>query len=354
MSRRFVIIALLAFGLCLGALAELGQAQPVRPVYTTTSKDGRLVGFDTNLPAIGDLWKPRAALAYGFDSGRFRYQAGLRVTTGLSLPLIDQRIGNPSLAIVDWPSSPILGREGQSGVEAGLSFGEARATGFVGSLWGRGDQPDREVGYVRVDSGTSFDLPHGVRAHTDSVMTFGALMDGSTLGETFQANTGSVGLTLGGFSARVNYGSLSNAADLAGFEFTTGVPGLGGPLTGERYWKLTLSRSFPMYETAIPLPLPEGLPSTVPQELPLTLRGDLGVHVANADQRASSEAESPEGSAEPPSPQRAEPSSDVDGAWTSQMGFSWSASLTLSVDGFAVRAKLVVPQDGAARFDVSF
>ncbi len=354
MSMRYGIVALLTLGLSMGALAELGQAQPVRPVYTTTSKDGRLVGFDTNVPAIRDLWKPRAALAYGVDSGRFRYQAGVRVTTGVSLPVIDQRIGEPSLAVVDWPTSPILGRAGQSGIEAGLSFGETRATGFYGSLWGREDRPDREVGYVQLDSATSVDLPHGVRAHTNSVMTYGALMDGSSLGETFQSHTGSVGLSLAGFSARVNYGSLTNAADLAGFEFTTGVPGLGGPLTGERYWKLTLSRRFPMYETAIPLPLPQGLSSTVPQELPLTLRGDLGVHVANADQRASPEAEAPEGSAETPASQQAEPSSDVAGAWSSEMGFSWSASLTLSVDGFSVRAQLVVPQDGSTELNVNF
>ena len=354
MTKRQAILAILLAGCLIGAALDAAQAQPVRPVYTTTSKDGRLVGFDTNLPPISDLWKPRAALAYGVDSGRFRYQAGLTVATGLGLPVLDQRIGDPSLAIVDWPSSPILGREGQSGIEAGLSLGDVRATAFYGSLWGRGDHLDRQVGYVRLDSGTSFNLPYGVRAHTDSVMTFGALMDGSTPGATFQSKTGSVGLSLDGFSARVNYGSLTNAADLAGFEFTTGVPGLGGPLTGERYWRLTLRRTFEMYETAIPLPVPEGLPSMVPRELPLTLRGDVGVHVANADQKAQPDPETPDGSAEGSAAQQLMPSQDPDVEWTSEMGFSWSASVTLSAGGVSIRAELVVPQDGSTRFNVNF
>lgn len=354
MSKRRVMIALLAFGLAVSGASELGQAQPVSPVYTTTSKDGRLVGLDTDLPAINDLWKPRAAAAYGIESGRIRYQAGLEVTTGLTIPVIDQRVGNPSLAVVDWPSSPILGREGQRGVELGLSFGETRALGFFGSLWGRDDHPDRDVGYVRLDSGTSFDLAHGVRVRTSSVMTVGALMDGATPGQTFQSNTGSVGLSLDGFNADVRYGSLTNAADLAGFEFTTGVPGLGGPLTGQRYWQLTLSRSFPMYETAIPLPLPQGLSSAVPTEMPLTLRGDVGVHVANADQRSEAESESPNGSSETTGAQQADPPGDVETEWTSEMGFSWTASLTLSVQNVSVKAQLVVPQDGSTRFNLNF
>ena len=339
----------------MAATADLGQAQPVRPVYTTTSKDGRLVGLDTNIPAINGLWKPRAALAYGFDSGRFRYQAGLQLTTGISLPILDQRIGDPSVAIVDWPSSPILGREGQSGVEVGLGLGETRATGFYGSLWGRDDHPDRQVGYLRLDSGTSFDLPYGVRAHSNSVMTFGALLeDDMALGRTFQSNTGSVGLSLGGFNASLDYGSLTNTADLAGFEFTTGVPGLGGPLTGERYWRFNLRRTFDMYETAIPLPIPEGLPGTIPRELPLTLRGDIGVHVANADQRVEPEAETPDGSSEDSESQQFGPSPDPNAEWASEMGFSWSASVTLRVDGFSVRAELIIPQDGSAEVNVNF
>lgn len=354
MIKRHAVLAILLSGCLVGAAVDAGHAQPVRPVYTTTSKDGRLVGIDTNLPAISDLWKPRAALAYGVDSGRFRYQAGLTITTGISLPVVDQRIGDPSLAIVDWPSSPILGREGQSGVEAGLSLGDTRATGFYGSLWGRDDGLDRQVGYVRLDSGTSFNLPYGVRAHTDSAMTFGALMDGSTLESTFQSNTGSIGLSLDGFSASLNYGSLTNEADLAGFEFTTGVPGLGGPLTGERYWKLTLRRTFPMYESAIPLPVPDGLPNVVPRELPFALRGDVGVHVANADQKVQPEPETPDGSAEDSEAQQFTPSPDPDVSWMSEMGFSWSASVTLSVDGFSIRAELVVPQDGSTRFNVNF
>lgn len=348
------MIALLAVGLPMTVVAELGQAQPVRPVYTTTSKDGRLVGFDTNLPAIGGLWKPRAAAAYGFDSGRFRYQAGLKVTTGVSIPVVDQRVGNPSLAVVDWPSSPILGREGQSGVELGISVGETRATGFVGSLWGRDDQPDRNVGYIQLDSGTSFDLAYGVRARTNSVMTFGALMDGSTLGKTFQSNRGSVSLSLDGFSANVRYGSLTNAADLAGYEFSTGVPGLGGSLTGERYWQLTLSRSFSMYETGIPLPVPPEWPNTLPTEIPLTLRGDIGVHVANADRRSEAKSESPDGSSETTGAQQADSPDEIDMEWTSKMGFSWTASLTLSVRNVSVKARLAVPQDGSPRFTVNF
>lgn len=355
MRAQSAVLMLVTIGLGLGAAPELGKAQPVRPVYTTTSKDGRLIGVDTNLPAIGGLWKPRAALAYGVDSGRFRYQAGLTVTTGISLPVLDRRIGDPSVAIVDWPSSPILGREGQSGVEVGLGFGETRATGFYGSLWGRNGEPDRDVGYLRVDSGTSFNLPYGVRANTRSVMTFGALLgDGATLGQTFQANTGSFGLSVGNFNASVDHGRLTNEAELSGFEFTTGVPGLGGPLTGERYWRFTLRRTFPMYETAIPLPIPTELANVLPGELPVALRGDVGVHVANADQRVVAEPETPNGSTEDAESQQFGPPTDPDVEWTSEMGFSWSASVTLRVDGFSIRAELIVPQDGSTRVNVNF
>jgi len=168
LKRGFSIGASLCLllGLAVGAGVLISAvpvyAQPIKPVFTRTSLDGQLVGIETDFQF--GIFKPIAALAYGVESGRFRYKAGLRLATGFEVPVVGLRIGDFSGALIDWPRSPILGREGQKGVELGVNLGPTRYRAFLGELWPRGSESENDgtvpqVAYLSMDVTRRWNLP---------------------------------------------------------------------------------------------------------------------------------------------------------------------------------------------------
>lgn len=360
-DRSHIITIAFVFSLfLLFPFSSPSRAQPVRPVFTTTSEDGRLIGVETDLQF--GIWRPIAALAYGLESGRFRYRAGMAVKTGVDLPLLGIRLGDLSGALVDWPRSPILGREGQSGMEVGWSLGPTRYSGFFGTLWARGE-PEREdeaeprVGYIIVDTSRSFELPFDLRLHAGSEMTFGTMLVGEAEGQPFQATTRSLSLSMGGISLSGRWGTLSNEADLDGFEFTTGVRGIAKALKGHEFWNITLRRTFSMHETTIELPTPPEWPRAIPRRLPVVLQGAFGFQAGGATGRGEPESTEDMNEVAQHDAQRERNEDErekPDVEQETEMLLSWSISTTLTIHEFRVSAELIIAQDGTATFSFSF
>ena len=326
------LFQLLLFTAALSLLFGLmSEAQPVKPVFTSTSLDGQLVGVDTDLQF--GIWKPIAALAYGLNSGRFRYKAGLTLATGFHLPGLGERLGDFRAALVDWPASPVLGREGQSGVEIGWRMGNAQFSGFWGTLWPReGHAP--QVQYLSIDTLDTYTLPYDLRLSSSSTMIIGMLMADEKL---FQSMTRTLTLSLGDLRLSGRYGMLENEAQLDGFEFSTGVRGIAQSLKGHEFWNLTLERTFSMYESAIPLALPAELQAFLPASLPVGLQGAFFVQAGGATHQVITKTEDEEMS-----------------KMETEMLFSWGISTTFSIHEFRLRAELIFTQDGETRFNFSF
>lgn len=342
LKRGFSIGASLwpLLGLVVGAGVLISSilvcAQPIKPVFTQTSLDGQLIGVETDFQF--GIFKPIGALAYGLESGRFRYKAGLQLTTGFEIPLVGLRVGDFSGSLIDWPESPILGREGQKGVELGLNMGPTRYRAFLGELWplspeSAGDGAVPQVAYLSIDATRSWRLPFELALSSSSQAIMGVVLaDGFEKALPFEAMTGSLSLSLGGLRVSGRWGRLQNEAQLEGFEFTTGVRGIAQALKGREFWNVTLERAFPMYETAIALPIPPELAerARLPTELPLRLEGSLFLQAGGAARgQAPSEPET-------------------------ETLFSWGISAGLSIDTFSVRAQLIVTQAGETKFSLSF
>ncbi len=323
--RRVLLMIGIAWAL-LALLCPASEAQqmPIKPFFTQTGLDGQLIGLelDTQL----GIWKPIAALAYGLESGRFRYKAGLLLVTGLELPLLGQRLGDFSVALVDWPTSAILGREGQMGIELGWSLGRAHFSLFTGNLWTKGGEAPH-VNYLLIDTSYSFELPFDLRLSTSAQMVFGMLVEGSSSAKPFQSMARTLSLSLGDLRLSGRWGTLANEAQLAGFQFTTGVRGISETLKGHQFWNVTLERTFPMHESSMELPGPPLLTRFLPRALPVRLAGVLFFQAGGAIPEESAQFE---------------------------MLFSWGMSATFSVHELRLRAELIFAQDGQTRFNFSF
>ena len=327
-----------AVALLLGSVSE---AQPVKPVFTTTSLDGQLIGLETDLQF--GIWKPIAALAYGLNSGHFRYMAGLMLATGFDLPGVGGRLGDFSAALVDWPDSPILGREGQSGMEVGWRVGNNQFSGFWGTLWPRdGEAP--QVQYLSVDTLDTYQLPFDLRLSSSSNMIIGLVVANEKL---FQSMTRTLTLSLGNLRLSGRYGMLENEAQLNGFEFTTGVRGIAQSLKGHEFWNATLERTFSMYESTIPLALPVELQAYLPASLPVGLQGAFFVQAGGATHPVITKTEEMSG-------QQHAPPNGSPSEMETEMLFSWGLSATFSIYEFRLRAELIFTQDGETRLNFSF
>lgn len=325
--------------------ASPAAAQPVQPVFTHTGLDGRLIGLTTDVRI--ETWKPIAALAYGLRSGRLRYRAGLELKRGVELPLIGTRLGDPSVALTDWPESPVLGREGQRGVQVGWRLGPTRVSAFTGSLWPlhrkRTQEGTLDVSYIRLDTSRAFDLPFELQAHASSQTLIGMALDAGPAEQVFRATTRSLSLTLGDFRVSGRWGMLSNGAQLAGFEFTTGVRGVPHILRGHQFWNLTLRRTFRMHESSIPIELPVPVPPVLkrllPESLPVLLEGTLFLQAGGATRG------DPSGSAV---------HQQLAGSTSTGMSFSWGMLLSYSIHNLRVEADLIIPQSGEVQFHWKF
>jgi hypothetical protein len=304
-------------------LSTVVGAQPIKPVFTSTSLDGQLLGVETDLQF--GIWKPIASLAYGVGSGRFRYKAGLMLATGFEVPGLGQRLGDFRAALVDWPESPILGREGQSGIQVGWRLGNAEVSVFHGFLWSKeGEAP--QVQYLVIDTSDAYELPFGLHLSSASQMVVGAVTASEQL---FQSMTRTLSVSLGDLRLSGRWGMLENPAHLAGFEFSTGVRGIARSLTGHEFWNMTLERTFSMYESSLTLPLPSDWQWFLPASLPMGLRGAFFVQAGGATQAKER------------------------GGQT-EMLFSWGLSATFFLHAFRLQAELIFAQDGETRFHFGF
>jgi hypothetical protein len=308
-----------------------------------TSRDGQLIGIETDFQF--GIFRPIAALAYGLESGSIRYRAGLTLATGFKIPVVDLRLEDFSGALVDWPQTPILGREGQTGIELGLSLGPARYRAFFGELWPL-DEEAPQVAYLSMEVTRSWQLPFELLLSSSSQAVMGMLLEG---GGPFHSMTNTLSLRLGGLTLSGRWGSLQNQARLEAFEFTTSVRGIAQLIKGRQFWNVTLERKFTMHETSIELPIPPELVEVIPlpKTLPIMLQGALFLQAGGAT--------------------REEPIDQGDGAAGQQsngegvelelkteMLFSWGISATLFVHDFPIRAELIITQEGETKFSVNF
>ncbi len=351
------------------------SAQAIKPVFTSTSFDGQLIGLETGDLAFG-LWKPIVAFAFPMDfSFRvIRFRAGLGINAGYELPVLKQRIGDPSLAYVNWFSSPVLGREGQTGLEMGMTFGNTRYTGFVGQLWPlEGESRSPNVAFLASEAFHSLDLPYEWRLSASADQVMGLLLpqesedlfnsienlldalSAEKLEDPFRSANYSISLSLDGLRLSGRFGTLQNEAALKKFEFVTGVRGISQSLRGHQYWNLTIERVFTMYQTSIPLHLPEQLKSIpgFPQELPVKLEGKLFFQGGSATHYVEPE-ESGSNSSADPQMFHEHPAAKSDAPAETEMLFSWGISTTLYVYEFSARVELILTQQGETKFSVSF
>ena len=378
-----IFIRLLTLSLSISFIfASTAVAQPIQPVFTSTSLDGQLVGLETNNLEIG-MWKPRFAIGVPIDFSKIpdhiRYQIGLGVKTGYELPVVREEVGDIGILLTNWPATPILGREGQIGVELNANMGVTEYKGFVGDLWPTGeDDVFTPVAYLSNRSSRSISLPYDIRLGVSSSSVNGILLPGISEGipgtfadlvdlmsqegeitETFRSTTYSASLSVNGMRLSGRYGTLENHAELNRFEFVTGVRGVSQTLRGHKFWSFNVERNFNMYKTALPLNLPAQYADFpfIPTELPISLDGKLFFQAASATQVI--EADDPENSdpdsdAEIPAPVPQPAHVYTSDQLETEILFSWGMSTTLTVYEFQVRAQIIFTQQGETKFSFTF
>jgi hypothetical protein len=350
-SACIAVLALVPALLAASARGDEGRAgqPPIRPVFTQTSLDGQLIGLESNFQF--GIWKPIAAAAYGLESGRIRYKAGLLLDTGFTLPVLEMRLEEFHAEFVDWFSTPVLGREGQSGIEAGLTLGDARYVGFFGQLWtSEGEAP--QVAYLVTDMGRTLKLPYDLTLRASSRTVVGQLLASE---KPFRSASYSLGLSLGSLRLTGRWGTLENEADLKDFQFTMGVRGIAQSLQGHEFWSVTLERSFPMYETSWALPVPPELESFLPTSLPVSLTGAFFVQAGGATREVEELRDTDaNGGSGGTSAQEKNENEGPSAAFETEALFSWGMYATLSIQQMRIRAELIITQSGETKFSVSF
>ncbi len=334
MGMAKIIHLLLVTAVVVLFLGSVSEAQPIKPVFTSTSLDGQLIGLETDLQF--GIWKPIAALAYGLESRHVRYKAGLMLAMGFDLPGLGQRLGDFRAALVDWPDSPILGREGQSGIEVGWRLGNTQFSGFWGTLWPREDEAP-QIQYLSIETFDSYPLPFDLQLSSSSHMIVGMVLADEPERKLFQSMTRTLTLSMGDLRLSGRLGMLENEAQLEGFEFTTGVKGITQSLKGTEFWNVTLERTFPMYESAVALPVPPDLAQFLPASVPVGLRGAFFVQAGGATHKKNPEV-----------------SNGATNELETEMLFSWGISATFSISELRIQTELIFTQDGETRFNFGF
>ena len=250
--QRLATIVLLV-GLIVGpvtvALGQTDSAEgsPVvtpglRPVITSSERDGLLLGFNVDL-GFSD-WTTTVGGAYGLNSRAVRYTAGLQYRQVASL------------SYGDWPESDVRGREGESGIQIGADLialyrwlggrerglvGQAiqqstlSGTGFVGELWplGAEDGTGPSVRYLNLNSTLQWPLPFGFQLETrGEYLTGQPLASPDRTFSTFHSRTR---LSVGQTQFQFEMGSLDNPVALPGLQFDLGLRSYAERVQAERY-----------------------------------------------------------------------------------------------------------------------
>ncbi len=335
MRRIFIALAVLLI-----AVSFSSAAQSFTPIIEENSVDGLLLGAEGSYKLFAWL-EPSLGLAYGLQSQKIRYKAGLS-------------FGDIKLAILDWPRTPVLGRVGEAGVKAmldlsqGLPFvrdwfgeglwerelgGSSRSlvSGFFGTLWPwTEDLHPPEIAYIAWESHRSFALPFGIELGF-SQQTLQGWWQLGVLPLEFRYSQTRLSLRRELLSLGVSYGTLENKGKFPGFLFVQGVKGESSSLKGEQFWRVQFERAFDVI----------AIPVTVPLLPPVELlaQGAVSLQVVSM------------GKTELPCC-----STQGEGklVWKNQL--SWGLSVLISLDklGTQARADFVFTRDGQFHFLFSF
>lgn len=284
------------------------RAQSFNPVFQQNSVDGMLLGAEGSLKLFGFL-EPHLALAYGFQSQKMRYQAGLE-------------LWGFKLSALDWPGTPVLGRVGQSGLQASLKPKESlpTVTGFLGTLWPwvQNELPPT-IAYLTWSSARSFSLPFNIALGFSSRTLYGLWRLGANP-LSFQYSQTTLSLSREGLSLGFSYGTLENEGKLPDFEFVQSVKGDISSIKGDRFWALRFERRFDLLEISLSLPPMPVINRPIFEKILVEGAAFLQTGATTT---------SPE----------AQPENLL----------SWGLSFIISLDGMKIRADLVFKRDGEYR-----
>lgn len=334
-ARVFAALALLFVG-----IPHIVTAQSFTPIIEENSVDGLLLGAEGSYKLFAWL-EPSLGLAYGLQSQKIRYKAGLS-------------FGDIKLALLDWPRTPVLGRIGEAGLKATLDLskglpivgdlfggswlehelgGSSRSivSGFFGTLWPWTEDPHSpDVAYVMWETSRSFHWPFGIELGFSQQALMGWWQLG-VLPSEFRYSQTQLSLRRELLSLSVSYGTLKNESKFPDFIFVQSVKGESSPLKGEQFWTIQFERAFDVM--AIPMPVP-----LLPQSLEFLVQGAVFLQVASA------------GKTELPSDGQGEGKL----IWKNQL--SWGLSVLVSLDklGTQARADFVFTRDGQFHFLFNF
>ncbi len=251
-------VATVASGQTDGADPSPAVTPGLRPVITSSERDGLLVGFNVDL-GFSD-WTTTVGGAYGLNSRAVRY------TTGLSYREV------ASISNGDWPDSHVRGRDGEAGIHMGADLialyrwlgGEEKglvgqairqstlsATGFVGELWPLQDSEDGppSVRYVNLNSTLQWPLPFGFQLETR-----GEYLTGQPLApphETFSTFYSRTRLSAGQTQLQFEMGSLDNPVGLPGLQFDLGLRSYGERIEAERYVLASMEQQHHLFTSSL-------------------------------------------------------------------------------------------------------
>ncbi len=313
--RVGVLLAVVLAGLPLTA-----TAQSFNPIMEENSVDGLLLGAEGSYKFLGWL-EPSLGVAYGLQSQKIRYKAGISVW-------------DLTVSALDWPRTTVLGRVGETGLKATLKLPWRLPTvsGFFGTLWPWTEDPNPpDIAYVMWESGRTMRLPLGIELEMSRRELLGWWQLG-VLPSEFRYSQTNLSLRYEALSLSLSYGSLENKSNLPGFIFVQGVTGDSETIKGDRFWAVRFERLFDVFAVPIVLPM-------IPRPLELFAQGGVFLHASSA------------GKIELPSDGQQE------GKRIWQNRLSWGVSLVISLDrtmGAKARADFVFTRDGQFRFLFSF
>jgi hypothetical protein len=219
-------------------------------VITQSHRDGLLLGLDFGL-AFGS-WQLEAGGAFGFVSRTGRFRTGMEYAQALGV------------SYLDWPSSLVLGRQGEQGVHLTLDLialnrllgnpgtglladilqqSRLQGTGFQGRLWpGEGEAEGPSVRYLHVRGSLHWPLPLGISLETRGELLLGQPTEAP--GSSFQTFFNSSRLWVEQTSLEFQLGGLENPAGLAGFRFDLGLRSYPAAMAGHRFLLASLEQGF--------------------------------------------------------------------------------------------------------------
>lgn len=313
------------------AFATPVVAQSFQPVFEQNSVDGPLLGAEGSFKLFQFL-EPSLGLAYGLQSQKIRYKAGLRVW-------------GMTLSALDWPGTPVLGRVGQSGLLATLKSSSSRGplldislksenifTAFLGTLWPwvRDELPPT-IFYFSARSARNFKMPFGIEFDISGQTLLGWWRLG-VLPLEFNYTQTHLSLRRESFNLSFSYGTLKNEGRLPDFEFVQGVKGERTAIKGDRFWALRFERRFDVVK--VPLQFPPLPIINKPLFEGILVEGAAFVQLSATALRQDSQENN--GEAAKCAKCLSKPESLL----------SWGLSVILSLDGFKLRADLVFKRNG--------